>query len=240
MLKLFLHPVRCFLPFVCLVYISSFLCGGEYSSKTGIDMYDIGDSLNAFSDIPDSFKNITQKHYPLIITFQKFLVMLDGSLGNSFFDKFDDGELSLKRTGVSRSFALQTLIRKKEVTYPRFLSSYWPHFNTQLTKKLDSSVVFTEIISHLKGDITSNVPFDSWLDREAYVGLSERRASSLNCDAREIIYDIFLAYEKTKRRNREFDMSDLVCDLHRRARVYGRNAILLKLLPGVLISDLKI
>ncbi|ONK71074.1 uncharacterized protein A4U43_C04F4450 [Asparagus officinalis] len=204
--------------------LKSFLCGGEYSSKNGIDMYDIGDSLNAFSDIPDSFKNITQKNYPLIITFQKFLVMLDGSLENSFFDKFDDGrELSLKRTGVSRSFALQTLIRKKEVTYSRFLSSYWPHFNTQLTKKLDSSIVFTEIISHLKGDITSNVPFDSWLDREAYVGLSERRASSLNCDAREIIYDIFLAYEKMKLRNREFDISDLVCDLHRRAKVYGRN-----------------
>lgn len=187
-------------------------------------MYDIGDSLNAFSDIPDSFKNITKKHYPLIITFQKFLVMLDGSLGNSFFDKFDDvSELSLKRNGVSRSFALQTLMRKKEVTFPRFLSLYWPHFNTHLTKKLDSSIVFTEIISHIKGDITSNVPFDSWLDREAYVGLSDRRASSLNCDAREIIYDIFLAYEKMRLKNREFDISDLVCDLHHRARVHGRN-----------------
>jgi len=187
-------------------------------------MYDIGDSLSAFSDIPDSFRNIPTKHYPLVITFEKFLIMLDGSWENSFFEKFYDvSELSLKKTGVSRSVALQTLMRQEEVNYPRFSSLYWPHFNTHLTKKFDASIVFTEIISHIKGSCTANEVFDAKLSREAYVSLSESRVSSLNIAAREVIYDIFLDYEKMKRMKGEFDISDLVSDLHQRATVCGRN-----------------
>jgi len=79
--------------------------------------------------------------------------MLDGTVGNSYFERFH--EVRKHSLGKVRggSIALQTFIRKKEVNYERFSSSYWPHFSTQLTKNLDSSRVFTEIISHIKGSL---------------------------------------------------------------------------------------
>nr|GEX68374.1 UvrD-like helicase, ATP-binding domain, P-loop containing nucleoside triphosphate hydrolase [Tanacetum cinerariifolium] len=41
-----------------------------------------------FNDVPDTFINIPVKYYPLVITFQKFLMTLDGTLGSSFFERF--------------------------------------------------------------------------------------------------------------------------------------------------------
>ncbi|KAI3867923.1 hypothetical protein MKW92_035569 [Papaver armeniacum] len=54
--------------------------------------------------------------------------------------------------------------------------------------------------------------------RGNYLLLSEGRVSTLSKDVREMIYDIFLDYEKKKLLNGEFDLADLVMDLHRRLR----------------------
>ncbi|GKD65580.1 hypothetical protein Tco_1307688, partial [Tanacetum coccineum] len=51
--------------------------------------FDITDVIpSEFDDIADTFINIPVKNYPLIITFQKFLLMLDGTLESSFFERF--------------------------------------------------------------------------------------------------------------------------------------------------------
>ncbi|KAA8532347.1 hypothetical protein F0562_032398 [Nyssa sinensis] len=196
--------------------LKSFACGECSAENSSIDMDDMDDKAK-FKDIPDSFVDIPPNKYPLIITFHKFLMMLDGTLGNSYFKRFHDvRKLSDGKTRSSRSVALQTFIRTKEVNYDRFCSFYWPHFNTQLTKKLDSSRVFTEIISHIKGGLQAGEACDGKLSREDYVLLSEGRVSSLNKQKRERIYDIFQDYEKIKMKNGEFDLADLVIDLHHR------------------------
>ncbi|KAH6809209.1 hypothetical protein C2S51_026992 [Perilla frutescens var. frutescens] len=41
------------------------------------------DEMADFNDIPDTFVGFPQEKYPLIITFQKFLMMLDGTLGDT-------------------------------------------------------------------------------------------------------------------------------------------------------------
>jgi superfamily I DNA/RNA helicase len=145
--------------------------------------------------------------------------MLDGSVGNSYFERFH--EVMKHSLGKVRggSVSLQTFIRKKEVNYERFSSSYWPHFNTQLTKNLDSSRVFTEIISYIKGSPQALEAGDGKLSGKDYVSLSEGRVSSLNKRKREIIYEVFQNYEKMKVKNGDFDMADLVIDLHCRLRV---------------------
>jgi superfamily I DNA/RNA helicase len=145
--------------------------------------------------------------------------MLDGTVGNSYFERFHEvrkHSLGKVRAG---SVALQTFIRNREVNYERFSSSYWPHFSTQLTKNLDSSRVFTEIISHIKGGPQALEPGDGILSGEDYVLLSDSRVSSLNRQKRENIYEAFQNYEKMKVENGDFDMADLVIDLHRRLRV---------------------
>ena len=146
-------------------------------------------------------------------------MMLDGTLSNSYFGRFLDlGKFSNCQKQSSRSVMLQMFIRTKEVNYERFSSSYWPHFNSQLTKNLDPSRVFTEIISYIKGGLQSMETSDGKLNREDYVQLSERRASSLSKQNRDIIYDIFQMYEKMKMENGEYDLADFVNDLHFRLR----------------------
>ncbi|XP_043696346.1 uncharacterized protein LOC122646811 isoform X1 [Telopea speciosissima] len=198
--------------------LKSFICGGSFSEAKSIDMHDI-DDINVSRDIPDCFRNVPPTSCPLVIPFQKFLMMLDASMENSFFDRFRDAnKFSLGTTGTFNSVALQAFIRTKEVNYDRFNSLYWPHFNSQLTKMLDSSIVFTEIISHIKGGMCAGRAEDGRLSREDYAALSEGRVSILNRERREVIYDIFLDYEKKKLMNGEFDLADLVIDLHHRLR----------------------
>ncbi|XP_056164570.1 uncharacterized protein LOC115681834 [Syzygium oleosum] len=178
---------------------------------------EIVDDAALFKDIPDSFEDISPNSYPLIITFRKFLMMLDGTVGVSFFERFPDlREFCHGQSYNSRPVALQSLLRAKEVTYEKFCAVYWPHFNDKIRRRLDPSRVFTEIMSHIKGGLQPADCCDGKLDRLAYVSLSGGRVSTLSIQRREEIYDAFEDYEKVKMKNDEFDLADLVNDLHRR------------------------
>ncbi|KAK3421368.1 hypothetical protein EUGRSUZ_G02020 [Eucalyptus grandis] len=178
---------------------------------------EIVDDAALFKDIPDSFVDISPNSYPLIITFHKLLMMLDGTVGASFFERFPDlREFCHGQTYNCRPVALQSLVRAKEVTYEKFCAVYWPHFNDKTRRRLDPSRVFTEIMSHIKGGLPPADGCEGKLDRPAYVSLSEGRVSTLSIQRREEIYDAFEDYEKMKMKNGEFDLADLVNDLHRR------------------------
>ena len=183
------------------------------------DIDDVDDEGEQFKNIPDSFHDIPPDYYPLVITFHKFLMMLDGTLSKSYFERFLHVEhLSHGQGRISRSVLLQTFVSTKEVNYEKFSALYWPHFNSKLTKKLDSSRVFTEIISHIKGGLQSLEASDGKLSREDYLQMSEGRSSNLTREKRERIYDIFQVYEKMKMVNGEFDLADFVNDLHYRLK----------------------
>ncbi|KAK2965395.1 hypothetical protein RJ640_001472, partial [Escallonia rubra] len=195
-----------------------FVCGGASSQSSSVHMDDI-DDIATFTDIPDSFVDIPSNCYPLIITFHKLLLMLDGTVGISFFRRFPQvRQMRQGRPNSSRSVGLENFIRTKEVNYERFRSSYWPHFNSVVTKQLDSSVVYTEIISVIKGGLHGVEAQDKRMVQQDYVSLSEDRKFALSIDKREMIYNIFLQYEKRKMENCEFDLADLVIDLHRRLK----------------------
>nr|XP_043619857.1 uncharacterized protein LOC122591668 [Erigeron canadensis] len=195
-------------------HLTSISCNGNTSLEVNLDDPDL---ISDFSDIADTFIDIPVKNYPLFITFHKFLMMLDGTLGNSFFERFPKTrEASHGNHTSSRSVALQTFLRLREVTYDRFCTLYWPHFNSSLTKKLDPSRVFTEIISHIKGGLHAGECSDGKLTYEGYCLLAESRSSTLTKQKRESIYYLYQAYEKMKSERGEFDLADLVCDLHQR------------------------
>jgi superfamily I DNA/RNA helicase len=201
-------------------------------------MHDVFDDLEEFTDVPDNFSDLLHGHYPLTITYRKFLMMLDGTLQTSFFDMFyGDFKPSIER-GHSKTRALQAFIESKEVTFEKFAAFYWPHFNGELTKKLDASTVFTEIISHIKGGYKANMPYNGHLERLDYVMLSDKRFSSLSSKLREKIYDVFLDYEGMKRTAREFDLSDFVSSLHRSLVSEGYNGALVDFIYIDEVQDL--
>ncbi|KAM0935201.1 putative TPR and ankyrin repeat-containing protein [Dioscorea sansibarensis] len=196
---------------------------GNFSSSGGtISMHDILQNVTEIYDVPDSFLGLPQRHYPLIITFQKFLMMLDRTMRYSYFDRlFNAKEFHSVDHSAHKSVAVEALIQSKEVNLERFHGSYWPHFNNHLTRKLDPITVFAEISSHIKGGLEGVSSQDVMLRREDYIMLSKKRISTLDVEKRNRIYDIFLQYEKKKKLNGEFDLSDLVMDLHYRIQSHG-------------------
>ncbi|GJW23277.1 UvrD-like helicase, ATP-binding domain, P-loop containing nucleoside triphosphate hydrolase [Tanacetum coccineum] len=216
-LFLTVSPKLCYAVKQHVSHLTSISSNGNSSAEINLDNVDVGTS--GFSDIPDTFVGIPVRSYPLVITFHKFLMMLDGTLGNSFFERFHEArEGSLCNNISSRSVSLQTFIRLREVTFDRFCSLYWPHFNSSLTKKLDPSRVFTEIISHIKGGLQSGECSDGKLSYEDYCLLAETRSSTLVKQKRDRVYTLFQVYEKMKTERGEFDLGDLVNDIHYRLK----------------------
>ncbi|CAH9085205.1 unnamed protein product [Cuscuta europaea] len=200
-------PKLCYAVKQQVSHLKCFAQGGKLSDESSLlDMMDDLDGLSHFKDIPDSFVSIPETKYPLVVTFRKFLIMLDGTLRSSYFDRFQD-----KNTP---SLDAETFIRRKEVNFDRFSCLYWPHFNSHLIKNHDAAKVFTEIISHIKGGLRIGEAHDAKLSRAEYVSMTESRVSTLNEKRREEIYDIFLYYEKKKIERGEFDLADFVNDLH--------------------------
>lgn len=101
-----------------------------------------------------------------------------------------------------------------EVEFERFAWTYWPHFDVKLTKNLDPSMVYTEIMSHIKGSVESLRSPHGRLTWEGYVAMAERRSSLYTEQQRDKIYSLFLKYEKQKRENNEYDIADLVTHLY--------------------------
>ncbi|KAL2892243.1 TPR and ankyrin repeat-containing protein 1 [Bienertia sinuspersici] len=181
---------------------------GGYISIDRNDM----DEHEKFSDIPDSFNDIRSNVYPLVVTLSMFLLMLDKSLGSSYFDRFPDiRKIRSMETTSFRIFA--QAVRRKEVTYDKFRTAYWLHFNSEFTKRLDPVRVFTEINSCIKGQLHFEEQGCSKLSLQSYLQLSKSHVSNAE---KEMIYKIFEDYEKKKVFRGEFDLSDLVNDLHRR------------------------
>ncbi|KAI3796860.1 hypothetical protein L1987_39546 [Smallanthus sonchifolius] len=144
-------------------------CGGGSSSQSSPTCIDDINQLMLSEDTPEKFIHLSHDVYPLIITFHRFLFMLDGTL----------------------------------------------------TKNLDPSTVYTEIMSVIKGGLVTDKAFDGILLRDDYAALSDGRTSIFDAQKREVIYSIFLQYENKKVENGNFDLSDLVNDLHQRLEVEG-------------------
>ena len=84
---------------------------GDVSDQPSIlRMHDVMDDLEEFTEIPDNFCDLPHEHYPLTITYRKFLMMLDGTCRTSFFDAFYGEMKSSFERGHSRSRAVQTFI----------------------------------------------------------------------------------------------------------------------------------
>ncbi|GMJ04502.1 hypothetical protein HRI_004119400 [Hibiscus trionum] len=210
------NPRLCYAVKHHVLQLKRFVSRGNFFEEGAFQDADDIDGAAEFKDIPDSFLDVLPKAYPLVITLGKFLIMLDGTIGHSFFEKFFDArELSNLEVGCAPTL-VRNCIRTKEVNFEKFCSNYWPHFNAKWKKKLESSRVFTEIMSCIKGGLRSENSIDGILNEDVYVKLSEDRGSTLSSPERQNIYNIFQCYEKMKREKGEFDMADVVIDLHHR------------------------
>ena len=95
-------------------------------------------------DIPQSFRQLTDDHFPLFITYDIFAQMLQVTYGIDFqesskrleLEEEDDDELGSSFTRKSKAAWVH------HVDFKLFQKKYWPHFSTQ---GLDCWMVFSEI-----------------------------------------------------------------------------------------------
>ena len=126
----------------------------------------------------------------------------------------DDDEDGLSQDGKGEEVSKHGKWEGTEVEFDRFAWTYWPHFDMKLTKNLDPSMVYTEIMSHIKGSVEALRSPHGRLTRESYVAMAGRRSSLYTEQQRDNIYSLFLKYEKQKRETYEYDVADLVTHLY--------------------------
>ena len=168
--------------------------------------------------LPHTFQEITDNYFPLFLTSKKLWIILDSSLDPPyFFPRNKDGSLKCKILGWSNeddhlaflpslddddddddSFALpyefltqqsKVADQRKEVSYEIFLQ-LWPEINKPHSG-YHPSLVWTEIISFIKGSFEAlNTP-KGYLSKEQYIDIGRKRAPNFNGE-RDKVKTIFL------------------------------------------------
>lgn len=137
---------------------------------------------------------------PIIITFSKFLRLLDGTLNHSFF--------AIQNVASDVCGGVVS-VRSIEVDYEFFLVNFYPHFNQQL--KMDSSTLYTEIMTHIKGSVAALHTDRGCISEVDYLKLSGSRQSTVSSSQRKAIYEAYEKYEELKGRMPEvYDTAELV------------------------------
>ncbi|EMD41355.1 hypothetical protein CERSUDRAFT_120481 [Gelatoporia subvermispora B] len=138
--------------------------------------------------LPLSFGDLTDDHFPLFITVDQLYGML---------------EVYINQDTASRN----------QISYHKFLQSYWPHIRA---RGLDPASVFGEFMGVIKGsELTLHASGNS-LSRQHYIDYSGRSQATY-ADRRSEIYDMYSSYIKLKRQRGELDIADrthrIICGL---------------------------
>ncbi|CAE6528500.1 unnamed protein product [Rhizoctonia solani] len=141
------------------------------------------------NDLPPRYSELTQKNFPLFVSFDKLCSLLEGDIRRNV-------------PGQINSEGVRSLI-----SYEDFLHSYWPSFRGS-TYGLEPNLVWSEIIGVIKGSQAAFNSKDGYLSRSEYVeGLSQRQFSLL-APARAKVYSIFELYTKRKTAQHDTDEAD--------------------------------
>ncbi|KAL1686634.1 hypothetical protein GGG16DRAFT_117700 [Schizophyllum commune] len=170
------------------------------------------DKKDQGKSLPQRFSDLRDEHFPLFVNYDRLCQLFEGDAAKVATDTSSADESNLTSRVMRRSGRL--------VTYELFLTAYWPHFSQKLTKGLDPSLVFSEIMGVIKGSEEASLVAGRCLDRQTYEDLSVRRQSTF-ANRRGLIYDIFLQYTKEKASRNDYDAADRTYNILRIFQEYG-------------------
>ncbi|WAR27590.1 TRNK1-like protein, partial [Mya arenaria] len=108
---------------------------------------------------------------------------------------------------------------RREITYTVFVEEIWPCIKKKAI--YHPSLVWTEIMSFIKGSFEALSKPNGYLEKEEYFKLGRKRAPNFS-EERDSIYSCFLKYEHVRKQNSLFDETDLVHDTFCRLCVLKR------------------
>eukprot|EP01041_Mallomonas_annulata_P001018 gene1018-1996_t len=176
------------------------------------------------TDDNTSLLQCNQDSFPLILTYRNFLIRLDKCLYQPFF---------------INSFKIPW---DDVVDFDIFLADYYSRFNNTLTNQLDCELMFTEVMTNIKGSITALHSTNGHISENEYLQISGSRESFLGREIRTLIYDSFLKYERLKGESRQYDMADVVNYIYRQCRerkFKGTTDSLSSLLTNIYVDEVQ-
>lgn len=164
------------------------------------------------TEYPHTFHAVPDDMFPLFLTQVEFLLMLDGTLQNPFWQRNDDGTLAEKVELHEEKNMLDDIpdfcdllasedcpepdsIEQHEeasaricINYSKFVLKIWPKLTSSWSpmqcKQLSAASVFQEIHSYIKGSAAALRSPNGRLTRKDYNGLGKKMAPNfqMSCD----------------------------------------------------------
>ncbi|XP_041422056.1 TPR and ankyrin repeat-containing protein 1 isoform X2 [Xenopus laevis] len=183
-------------------------------------------------------QDLKDEHFPLFVTSQQLLLLLDASMSDPFFPRNEDGSLKRSIIGWSSSDEIdipdlmrdydeddgeldnekeETVCELKErdprvfVTFELFAGELWPQMVKGKTT-YNAALVWKEIKSFLKGSFEALSCHQGKLTEDEYYKLGKKRAPNFQEDRKEI-YHLFSMYEQIKSKKGYFDEEDVLYHL---------------------------
>ena len=104
---------------------------------------------------------------------------------------------------------------RREITYQVFKDELWRKMTKKKKVDYHPSLVWSEIISFIKGSVEALHSEDGYITLEEYQTIGRKRAPSFTAD-RETVYELFLAYQRIKQSQDMFDEADVVHHIYHR------------------------
>ncbi|KAL8569952.1 hypothetical protein ACOMHN_056384 [Nucella lapillus] len=109
---------------------------------------------------------------------------------------------------------------RREVTYSVFAHEIWSKITKKIQVNYHPSLVWTEIMSFIKGSFASLTQPKGFLDQDGYEKLGRKQAPNFT-GSRHKVYELFLRYTDYKRQNGLYDEADLVFNIYQRLKTVG-------------------
>ncbi|XP_075683080.1 TPR and ankyrin repeat-containing protein 1 [Rhinoderma darwinii] len=183
-------------------------------------------------------QDIQDENYPLFITSQQLLILLDASMPDPYFPRNEDGSLKRNIVGWSALDNIDVLdllnedyemesdpeneeeendCEQKEsdprvfVTFEVFANTLWPKM-VKGKSLYNAALVWKEIKSFMKGSFEALSCQQGRLTEQEYIKLGKKRAPNFQGDRKEI-YRLFCLYEQIKSQLGYFDEEDVLYNL---------------------------
>lgn len=188
--------------------------------------------------LPSKLKDVTDVSFPLILTSKQLLLMLDASLDPPhFFERNEDGSLRENTEGWKdevdvlddtvvevydsqsprRTYEAKHANHSRFITFEVFERKIWPKISQTSCLKMQPSLVWTEILSLIKGSFEAMSKQDGHLTLDEYIDIG-RKKSPFFSGERDDVYTIYMKYKRFIRKEAMFDEADVVFDIYKRCK----------------------
>lgn len=190
-----------------LVELQEIAASGALGEKPDLTSDELEEGVEQYAG--KKLSDLREGEYPLFLSYDGLLDLLERELGLNYqapIDKKHRGSL-IDTANLASSSSIARLMGNLHLIDFVTFEAWWKGFDQSLTKGLDATAVWSEILGVIKGSARLADKEKGWLDEEEYINLSERAGATF-LGRREKIYSIFKAYQAKRAKEGMYDRAD--------------------------------